>query len=190
MNKPEKHLETIVTFLEMDVPPSRRYPLPLGANAAVLKAEKPPLAFYRFLQFHVGYPWKWEQRLRLTDHALAEQVHAETTDIHVLHLDGSPAGFYEINRAERGSADLAYFGLMPHASGRGLGRWFLSLAIETCWSRNPDRVTVNTCTLDHPAALPLYQKLGFRPYRQAPGKVRPLDEEDLKRLSLAGVTQR
>jgi hypothetical protein len=25
---------------------------------------------------------------------------------------------------------------------------------------------VNTCTFDHPRALPLYQKLGFVPYRQ------------------------
>ena len=29
------------------------------------------------------------------------------------------------------------------------------------------RVHVNTCTLDHPAALPAYLKAGFRAYKRA-----------------------
>jgi hypothetical protein len=33
---------------------------------------------------------------------------------------------------------------------------------------------VQTCTLDHPAALPLYQKLGFFPVGQSNEVVRPL----------------
>jgi hypothetical protein len=35
-------------------------------------------------------------------------------------------------------------------------------------------VTVQTCTLDHPAALPLYQKLGFSPVGQKKEIVRPM----------------
>ncbi|TGV78967.1 GNAT family N-acetyltransferase, partial [Mesorhizobium sp. M2D.F.Ca.ET.145.01.1.1] len=34
--------------------------------------------------------------------------------------------------------------------------------------------TVQTCTLDHPAALPLYQKLGFKPVAQKKEIVHPL----------------
>ena len=30
------------------------------------------------------------------------------------------------------------------------------------WSHPIPRLTVNTCTLDHPRALPLYQRMGFR----------------------------
>ena len=33
----------------------------------------------------------------------------------------------------------------------------------SCWTREPKKVTVNTCTLDGAAALPLYQKMGFVP---------------------------
>ena len=34
------------------------------------------------------------------------------------------------------------------------------------WDTNYiNKLTVNTCTLDHKAALPLYQKLGFEPVR-------------------------
>ena len=39
--------------------------------------------------------------------------------------------------------------------------------LEEVWSRNPRRVWLHTCTLDHPAALGFYVKHGFRPYRRA-----------------------
>lgn len=183
-----KALDTIVTYLEMTAQPVRHYPLPLGVNAAILHAEKPQLSFYRFLQFQVGYRWNWEYRLRMDDETLTEFIHADTTEICVLYLDGAPGGFFEVNRADPSVTDLAYFGLTPHAAGRGLGRWFLSQAIEACWANAPQRVTVNTCTLDHPAALPLYQKLGFRPCGQSPGKVRPLAKKDLLRLAEQGIS--
>lgn len=182
-----KSLDTVVTYLEMTSQPAKRYPLPLGINAAILHAEKPQLSFYRFLQFQVGYPWNWESRLRMDDETLAAKIHAETTEIYPLYLDGAPAGFFEVSRADPSVTDLAYFGLMAHASGRRLGRWFLSRAIETCWANAPQRVTVNTCTLDHPAALPLYQKLGFRPCGQSAGKVRPLGKTELRRLAEQGI---
>ncbi|GAB4350990.1 MAG: GNAT family N-acetyltransferase [Oricola sp.] len=183
-----KTLDTVITWLEMTAPPARHHPLPLGVNAAILHAEKPQLSFYRFLQFQVGYPWNWELRLRMDDDALARAIHADTTEIYVLYLNGAPGGFFEVNRADPAVTDLAYFGLMPHAAGRGLGKWFLGQAIEACWASAPERVTVNTCTLDHPAALSLYQKLGFRPYSQSQGKVRPLSRKDLHRLAEQGIS--
>jgi hypothetical protein len=55
---------------------------------------------------------------------------------------------------------------LPHAIGLGLSRWFLGCAIRTAWEVKPDVVSIETCTLDHPAALPLYQKMGFMPVRR------------------------
>lgn len=176
-------LETTVTFLEMTERPAQRHAKPGNINAMLLVVRDIPLEFYRYIYFQVGIPWNWEARLRLTDQELATLVHAHETQITILYLDGAPAGFFEINKAHRDRTDLAYFGLMPHAFGRGLGKWFLSAAIDACWADNPPKITVNTCTLDHPAALPLYQKLGFRPYRQATGKIRPLS--DMERAALA-----
>ncbi len=42
----------------------------------------------------------------------------------------------------------------------------LQSAVDLAWDKGPRKLTVNTCTLDHPKALPLYQKLGFRPVRR------------------------
>ncbi|MGL4404139.1 MAG: GNAT family N-acetyltransferase [Notoacmeibacter sp.] len=177
-------IETTVTYLELVPPGPRRESLPTGQNIALMRAEKPSLHFYRYLMFRTGKPWNWVYRLRLPDAELEEIIHAETTDIHVLYVDGGPAGFFEIDRSVAGETNIAYFGLMMHAAGRGLGRWFLSEAIHSALLNNPEKVTVNTCTLDHKAALPLYQKMGFFPTGREDVLIRPLDQSELLSLSV------
>ncbi len=54
---------------------------------------------------------------------------------------------------------------MPHAVGRGFGYAFLRHAVDSAWGMGPRCVTVNTCTADHPRALPTYLRAGFRPVR-------------------------
>ncbi|MEO1747846.1 MAG: GNAT family N-acetyltransferase [Pseudomonadota bacterium] len=179
----EASLEATITYLRMDKNSAKPYPKPSGINASLQRLYKPPLHFYRYLYYQVGIHWNWESRLRLTDSELARCIHVDTCEITALYVDGAPAGFFEVNRAKTGSTDLAYFGTMPHVHGMGLGQWFLAQAIVECWSSKPNEITVNTCTLDHPAALPLYQKMGFTPYRQARGNVRPLGEDELAILN-------
>ncbi|MER2533944.1 MAG: GNAT family N-acetyltransferase [Rhizobiaceae bacterium] len=169
-------IQVTVTFLEMAAPP-RTYPhAPSNRQIALLRAKDMPLHFYRYLMDRVGRKWHWVNALRLSDDALAAMI--DRSDIGVLYLDGAPAGFFEIRMHAPDTAELAFFGLMEHATGQGLGRWFLGAAIEAAWSHHPRRVSVQTCTLDHPAALPLYQKLGFSPIGQQTETVRPLSPEE------------
>ena len=55
---------------------------------------------------------------------------------------------------------------MPEFIGKGLGRYLLTWAVDTAWNHEPKRLWVNTNSLDHVKALALYQRCGFRPYRQ------------------------
>jgi len=48
----------------------------------------------------------------------------------------------------------------------GIGKWLLSEAIRTAWATKPQSLHVETCTLDAPHALALYQKMGFKPYER------------------------
>ncbi len=169
-----KPIQVTVTFLEMAAPPAYYPPLPYGRQIALLRTREIPLHFYRYLMDRVGRKWQWVNALRLSDEELVAGLHREDRDIRVLYLDGAPAGFFDIKPHLPQEADLAYFGMMEHATGRGLGRWFLGAAIEACWSHGPKRVTVQTCTLDHPAALPLYQKLGFQPVAQKNETIQPM----------------
>lgn len=171
-------IEVTVTFLEMTKPPARYAPLPMGRQIALLKARNIPLHFYRYLMDRVGRKWHWVNALRLSDEELAAGLHAPGRDIRVLYLDGAPAGFFDLKPDLPDQTELAYFGMMEQATGQGIGRWFLGAAIEAAWATSPHIVTVQTCTLDHPAALPLYQKLGFVPVGQKPETVFPLTPTD------------
>jgi GNAT superfamily N-acetyltransferase len=51
-------------------------------------------------------------------------------------------------------------------TGLRIGPWLLGAAVSECFSRGAEEILVNTCTFDHPAALPLYQRLGFQPIRR------------------------
>jgi GNAT superfamily N-acetyltransferase len=149
-------------------------PLPHNRQVALLRTHGIPVHYYRYLIDRVGRKWHWVNALRQSDEEMAQDLAAPNRDIRVLYLDGAPAGFFDLKTHLPQEVELAYFGMMPHATGIGLGRWFLGAALEAAWAYEPARVTVQTCTLDHPAALPLYQKLGFAPVAQARETVRPL----------------
>jgi len=84
----------------------------------------------------------------------------------VAYVEGTPAGYFQLDAAtEPGSVEIAYFGLAPDAIGQGLGKHLLSCAVRDAWALGPKRVWLHTCTLDHPHALPNYQKRGFVPYK-------------------------
>jgi GNAT superfamily N-acetyltransferase len=70
----------------------------------------------------------------------------------------------ELDYRRMGEANISYFGLMPEAVGRRLSSFFLYQVVMNAWAEGIRRLTVNTCTLDHPRALPLYQRLGFTAY--------------------------
>ncbi len=160
-------LEMTVTFLEMTERPTHPHvPPPLRMKVSLLRAVRPTVAFYRFLYNTVGTPWLWYERRAMDDAALAPIIQDERVEIYVLYVDGVPAGFAELDRRRPPDIDLAYFGLMPAFIGQGLGRYLLTWAIDTAWSHEPERLLVTTSTLDHAKALPLYQRCGFRPYKQ------------------------
>lgn len=167
-------IEVTVTHLEMVAPPTHYPPLPLGQNVAMLRAHGMPRHFYRYLMDRVGRQWHWVNALRTSDEALDALLAEPDRNITTLFVDGAPAGFFEVCPNDEDAYELHFFGLMPHATGRGLGRWFLGAAIQAAWAPKPVRVAVETCTLDHPAALSLYQKLGFSPVGQRKEKVQPL----------------
>ncbi len=160
-------LDFVITYLEMTKRPSAPVPHPpSGSQVALLRAVRPSVAFYRFLYAQVGDPWLWWERKLLDDDSLAEILRDEGVEIYVLYVGGVPAGYAELDRREDAVIDLAYMGLMPNFIGQALGPYLLASAIDIAWSYEPDKLLVNTNTLDHPKALPLYQRMGFQPYKQ------------------------
>ena len=154
----------VTTYLEMVDRPAA---IPSGNPEGVLimRAKRPTVSFYRFLYNTVGENWKWVDRRKLSDEDLRTIIHNEKVEIHVLYLNGVPAGYVELDFRQISEVEIAYFGLMPDFIGQGSGKRFLQWAIMTAWQTSPERLWVHTCSLDHPGALPLYQKCGFKIYK-------------------------
>lgn len=166
VGEPLPMLDVTITHLEMTAPPRGPAPPVPSLKLAVLRADEISVAFYRYLYGTVGGPWLWWERNRMSDEALAAIISDKAVDVFVLYAAGEPAGYVELDHRKAPEAAIAYFGLMPHFIGRSLGPWFLHWGIDAAWRRKPTVLRVNTCTLDHPKALALYQRMGFAPVRQ------------------------
>jgi GNAT superfamily N-acetyltransferase len=153
-----------VTFLRMDRRPDGLSP-DLPAELYVTRVTAPTVPFYRYLYDTVGASYLWWLRRAMPDAALAGLLRDPAVSIHAVYAGGEPAGFFELDRRPAPDVNLSYFGLMPHAVGRGWGGPFLRAAVDQAWSFRPRSMTVNTCTADHPRALPTYLRTGFRPVR-------------------------
>ena len=163
-SRSKRFLPMTVTFLEMKGKPAvLPPPQPLG-KVAILRAQEPPLHFYRYLYDTIGGPYHWVDRRRMDDISLAALIQHPLVELYVMHVDGCPAGMAELDFREPATGLLAYFGLMPEFIGRHLGYFFLYHAVQNAWMKPISTLLVNTCTLDHPRALPLYQRMGFVPY--------------------------
>ncbi|MEO0913024.1 MAG: GNAT family N-acetyltransferase [Pseudomonadota bacterium] len=157
-----------ITYLEMGARPTYDRPsLPLGPPTALIAAEAPPVWYFMDLYHAVGREHEWVDWDDAPAEEVAAFVQSPRVQLYTLMRSGWPAGFFMLDWREDTRCDLAYFGLVPQAIGLGLGSYLLKTAIHAGWDlTGVNRMTVQTCTLDHPAALGLYQKCGFVPYAQ------------------------
>ena len=153
--EPVARVTVTVTFLRMDRPPPGPSPgLPIDYQ--VVQVQSPTVGFYRYLYNTVGADYVWWLRRTMPDRDLAMLLRDPAVSIHALYSGGEPAGFFELDGRGWPDINLSYFGLMPHAIGAGVGHPFLRSAVDAAWRQNPRGMTVNTCTADHPRALPTY----------------------------------
>jgi GNAT superfamily N-acetyltransferase len=153
-----------VTFLRMERPPTSPAPaFPEGVEVQTLASC--PVPHYRRLYNTVGGPYLWWLRRIMPDQELASLLSRQAVSIHVVSMNGVEAGFYELDASYWPAVNLSYFGLMPHAIGAGIGNAFLRHAVDAAFAMGARALTVNTCTADHPRALPAYLRVGFRVVR-------------------------
>jgi ribosomal protein S18 acetylase RimI-like enzyme len=155
--------EVVRTYLELaDVRELRPAAAPrIEGELEIVRVDPPDGAASRWFYVEVGRHHQWTDNLGRTE---AEwQAWAESVETWVAAVDGRRAGYYEL-RKSAGAVEIAYFGLLPHAQGRGLGGHLLTHAMTRAFALAP-RVRVHTCTLDGPHALANYEARGLRPIR-------------------------
>jgi GNAT superfamily N-acetyltransferase len=162
---PVTRVGVTVTFLRMDRAPTDVAPA-LAPGFQIVRLQAPSVPFYRYLYNTVGADYLWWLRRTTPDEELAALLRDKSVAIHTLYANGEPAGFFELDARPWPDVNLSYFGLMPGWIGNGTGYAFLRYAVDEVWRHRAGGITVNTCTADHPRALPNYRRAGFHVVRQ------------------------
>lgn len=160
-------LACIVTALEMLAPPEglRRLVPEADVPLQLVRWKGAAPEKYRMLYKRIGGPWIWWSRLGMPDPELTAIIHHPEVQLFaVADRAGVEVGMLELDfRAER-QCEIAFFGFIAGASGKGFGKWLMRRALQLAWRPGTERVWLHTCTLDDPRAVGFYRAQGFVPY--------------------------
>jgi GNAT superfamily N-acetyltransferase len=160
---PAGKIACVVTHLEMTARPALS-PAPSGPWT-LRHVDRPDLVWYRDLYRRVGEEFLWYSRIRAADEKLAARLHHPLVETHSLVADGRDEGLLELDFREPETCEIGTFGVTANLVGTGAAHWLMQRAQALAWSRPIKRLWLHTCTYDHPAAIPFYQRAGFRPFR-------------------------
>ena len=156
-----------VTWLELDRRPSCKAGPAPDRGVSLALAERPPAWYFFSLYDAVGRDYAWDDMHELGSGEVEEILSHPETRLYSMLRSGWPQGFFVLDARNRPACDILYFGLVEQAIGKGLGSWLLDAAVSKGWDcPGVRKITVNTCSLDHPRALGMYIGKGFAPVRE------------------------
>lgn len=158
--------EVIRTYLELRTPEQLRPARFDDPAVRVVRRDAIAVPHYRRLYETVGAPWYWLDRNAWPNEKLAAYLARDTVAVWECLAGDESAGYFELERHDDGSVEIAYFGLAPAFIGHGIGKGLLTRAAEEAWAFGAERVWLHTCTLDSPRALPNYLARGFEPFNR------------------------
>jgi len=156
--------ENVKVTWELEIPDRASFkPVADGENALELKRLEVACPEFNWFLFQaVGRDHRWGGRGDWDEAKWIELVERDELQTWVGYVEGTPAGYAELEKQEDGAVRILCFGLLPRFIGQGLGARLLSDAVTRAWEMDADRVWLRTCNHDHPHALPNYQARGFR----------------------------
>lgn len=160
-------LACIVTALEMREPPAGLRRLTPEGDVAVQLVRWKDCApeKYRALYKRVGGPWLWWSRLVKNDGELAGILNDTRVQLYaVVDRARVEVGILELDFRVEDQCEIVFFGLIPGATGKGLGKWLMRKALQMAWAPGVSRVWLHSCTTDDPRAVPFYMRQGFVPF--------------------------
>ena len=160
-------LNYTVSYLSLEMEDIKFFKNVSGNHAiSFLKSTSPNSSYFLYLYKEVGRKYEWTDWLRSEKSKLESFLTDDNVILYSLILRGVPKGFFVLDYRLLPVCDLAYFGLFDDVTGKGIGKLMMNRVFEEVIEYGDVKtLTVNTNTLDHKSALPLYQKAGFNIYK-------------------------
>lgn len=167
---PQATIEVTIWSLEQTSPADLRPAAVPEGDLRIVRSEMVLPEFSRFLYTAVGGDIRWTDRLGMTYEQWREELERPGSETWVAYVNGTPAGYVQLDPQDGGAVEILYFGLIPAFRGRRIGGHLLSYGVERAWDlaerwpeRPPtERVWLHTCSKDGPYAMDNYLRRGFR----------------------------
>jgi GNAT superfamily N-acetyltransferase len=139
----------------------------LPQNVSIFINEKKKYEINKFFYKQVGADHYWRDRLVWTDKEWLNYVSNNNFETWILKKNEEIIGFYEQEfHPSSNEVELINMGILKDNRGQKLGSTLLLHAISNAFNKNPNRMWVHTCSLDHKHALNNYLAKGFKIFKE------------------------
>ena len=146
---------------------TRPIKLNLPKNHKIILDDKKDFQLNKFFYKQIGIDHYWRDRLLWSDKEWLKYVTNKNLETHILKKGDDLVGYYEQEYHENSNEiELINMGVLKEFRGLKLGSILLNHAIASASRKNPNRMWVHTCSLDHKYALNNYKSKGFRIFKE------------------------
>ena len=136
-------------------------------DCQILNVNPPDFQINKFFYKNVGKNHHWVDRLIWAESEWIKYVNDSKVDTYILKNLEDIFGYFElIHHKSNNEVEIAYLGLLEKYINKKLGSYLLSSAIKKSFLKNPNRVWVHTCSLDHKNALNNYLSRGMKVFKE------------------------
>ena len=141
--------------------------LNLPESHKIILDDKKDFQLNRFFYKQIGIDHYWRDRLVWSDRQWEKDVANKNLETHILKKDDDLAGYYEQEyHPDSNEVELINMGVLKKFRGLKLGSTLLNHAMASASRKNPNRMWVHTCSLDHKNALLNYKSKGFEIFKE------------------------
>ena len=141
--------------------------LNLPENHKIILDDKKDFQLNKFFYKQIGIDHYWRDRLLWSDKEWQQYVTNSNLETHILKKENDLIGYYEQEYHPSSSEiELINMGVLKEFRGLKLGSILLNHAMVSASKKNPRRMWVHTCSLDHKYALLNYKSKGFEIFKE------------------------
>ena len=141
--------------------------LNLPENHKIILDDKKDFQLNKFFYKQIGIDHYWRDRLLWSDKEWQQYVTNINLETHILKKENDLIGYYEQEYHPSSSEiELINMGVLKEFRGLKLGSTLLNHAMASASKKNPRRMWVHTCSLDHKYALLNYKSKGFEIFKE------------------------